>query len=308
MFESIKQSLLSNDKKSNGNFRDFLKLEAGNTYLVRFLPNVKDAAKTFFHYYHYGWNSVATGQYVDVISPKTWGDPDPVEAERIKLYRNKSDNRAISLAKLLNTKEKWLVNVYVVDDPVNPENNGTVKVFRYGQQIDKVVKAAVQGEDSAEFGPAIFDLSENGCNLRIKVESTKEGTRSFVNYSSSRFLRPSAIPNMTPEKIKEVLDGVHELEVYFNRKAPAEMKEMLAIHLYGKEDDATNFDTTKLENQVKVQQLTEMLKPEVKAEAAAKVTPPATPDVVAPAPVETNTATAAVQSDDDKIKTLLAGL
>ena len=300
MFESIKESLMANDKKSSGNFRDFLKLKAGNTYLVRFLPNTKDAAKTFFHYYHYGWNSIATGQYVDAVSPKTWGDPDPVEAERVKLYRNKNDSRAITLAKCLNTKEKWLVNVYVVDDPVNPENNGTVKVFRYGQQIDKIVKAAIQGEDAAEFGPAIFDLSEKGCNLRIKVESTKEGTRSFVNYSSSRFLRPSAIPNMTPEKTKEVLESVHDLEGYFNRKSPAELKEMLAVHLYGKEDEATSFNTTKIEATPKAE------KPvEVKTEATAKVT---TPDTVpAPAPVETNTATAK-QSDDDKIKALLAGL
>lgn len=286
MFESIKQSLLATDKKTSGNFRDFLRTEAGNTYVVRFLPNIVDASKTFFHYYHYGWNSVNTGQYIEALSPKTWGDPDPIEIERVKLYRNKSDNRAIQLARMLNTKEKWLVNVYVVDDPVNPENNGTIKVFRYGQQIDKIVKEAIQGEDAEEFGPAIFDLSENGCNLRIKVESTKEGSRSFVNYSSSRFLRASAIPNMTPEKIKEVLNGLHDLESYFTRKSPSDLKEMVKIHLYGAEEESQDSDdepitiNDKSSNGDPIDNNTEKV----------------------------DTTSSDAQSDDDKIKELLAGL
>ena len=297
MFESIKESLLSDDKRSSGNFRDFLRPKAGNTYLVRFLPNVKDASKTFFHYYHYGWNSIATGQYVDAVSPKTWGDADPIEIERVKLYRNKTDQRAIALAKCLNTKEKWLVNVLIVDDPDNPENNGTVKVFRYGQQIDKIVKAAISGEDAEEFGPAIFDLSENGCNLRIKVESTKEGSRSYVNYSSSRFLRPSAIPNMAPEKNKEVLEGIHDLESYFTRKSPAELKQMLDIHLYAKEDEPlTSFDTKKLE---------ETPAPEAPAPAPEAPAPEAEKTEV---PAAETAAVAADPSEDDKIKELLKGL
>lgn len=236
MFDSIRQSLTADNNKQSSNFKDFLKPTAGNSYLVRLLPNTDAPEKTFFHYFHYGWNSNSTGQYVDIMSPKTWGDSDPIEVERIKLYRDKSDERSIGLAKLLNNKEKWLVNVLVVDDPVNPENNGTVKILRYGVQLDKIIREAIEGEDADEFGPAIFDLSENGCNLRIKVESIKEGSRSFVSYTSSKFLRPSAIPNMTKEKMKEVQESLHDLEGFFSRPTPSDLKKMLDVHLYAKEE------------------------------------------------------------------------
>lgn len=289
MFESIKKTLQENtNKKGNSNFKDFLKTAAGNSYLVRLLPNVDNPDNTFFHYYHYGWNSVSTGQYVEAISPKTWGDPDPIEGERIKLYRNKADKNAIELAKNISTKERWLVNVYVIDDPVNPENNGTIKILRYGPQLGKIINSAISGEDAEEFGPAVFDLSENGCNFRIKVESTKENSRTFINYNASRFLRPSAIPNMTPAKSKEVLGSLHDLTSFFTRKSPAELKEMLAVHLYGKDDDKSKArevvnddaeDTT-----------------EAPAEVAAETKE-------APAKKTTKTA-----EEDDKIKELLRGL
>lgn len=290
MFESIKKTLQETGKKGSSNFKDFLKTSAGNSYLVRLLPNVDNPENTFFHYFHYGWNSVSTGQYVEAISPKTWGDPDPVEGERIKLYRNKSDKNAIELAKNISTKEKWLVNVLVVDDPVNPENNGTIKILRYGPQLGKIIQSAIDGEDSEEYGAAIFDLSENGCNLRIKVESTKEGSRSFVNYSASRFLRPSAIPNMTPAKSKEILGSLHDLTAFFKRKSPAELKEMLAIHLYGKDDDKS-----------KTREVVEDETPATTDESVE--TAPEAETEEAPAKKTTKTA-----DEDDKIKELLKGL
>lgn len=290
MFESIKKTLQENTgKKGNSNFKDFLKTAAGNSYLVRLLPNVDSPENTFFHYYHYGWNSVSTGQYVEAISPKTWGDPDPIEGERIKLYRNKADKSAIELAKNISTKEKWLVNVYVIDDPVNPENNGTIKILRYGPQLGKIIQSAIDGEDSEEYGAAVFDLSENGSNFRIKVESTKEGSRSFVNYSASRFLRPGAIPNMTPAKSKEVLGTLHDLSSFFTRKSPADLKEMLAIHLYGRDDD-------KSKTREVVDEDADETPAEAPAEAAAETKE-------APAKKTTKTA-----EEDDKIKELLKGL
>lgn len=283
MFDSIKKTLQENGKRGNSNFKDFLKFAPGNTYIVRLLPNVNNPENTFFHYYHYGWNSISTGQYVEVLSPKTWGDPDPIEGERIKLYRNKSDKHALDLAKNIYTKEKWLVNVYVIEDPTNSENNGTVKVLRYGSQLSKIINSAIDGEDAEEFGAAIFDLSENGCNLKIRVESTKEGkdTRAFVNYTSSRFTRASAIPNMTAEKAKEILDNLHDLTSYFPRKSPAELKETLSVHLYGKGDD-----TGKTETPIEEVEETKTTKEN---------------------PAKTESKPSSVD-DDDKIKKLLEGL
>ena len=76
MFNSIKNSLMKQDKTSNR--KDYLKTEVGNTYTVRFLPNVKVPEKTFFHYYTHGWKSFADGSNVLVTSRATWGERDPI--------------------------------------------------------------------------------------------------------------------------------------------------------------------------------------------------------------------------------------
>ena len=67
MFESIKSALESAKSKQGGSkYKNLLSLAAPATYVVRLLPNVKNPQETFLHYYHHGWNSIATGQYVNV--------------------------------------------------------------------------------------------------------------------------------------------------------------------------------------------------------------------------------------------------
>ena len=129
------------------------------------LPFASDPSKTFFHYFQHGWNSFATGQYVSAVSPQTFGDRDPIGETRYKLYRGNESEKA-QAGKIIRS-EKWLANAYIVNDPVNPDNNGTVMILRYGKQLHKVIANAIEGDDAAELGPRIFDLGEGGCNLKI---------------------------------------------------------------------------------------------------------------------------------------------
>lgn len=89
MFESIKSALSKNTPQNRN--KDILKLEAGNTYTVRLLPNTSSPAKTFFHYYTFGWTSFATGQYVSAVSPSTFGSRDPIAEYRYKILRTGTD-------------------------------------------------------------------------------------------------------------------------------------------------------------------------------------------------------------------------
>ncbi|NDB28524.1 hypothetical protein EB151_03115 [archaeon] len=144
-------------------------MKAGNTYSVRLLPNVKAPNKTLFHYYSHGWNSLATGQYVSAISPSTWGERDPIDEAKFRLSKNGSEQEKED-SKLLTRRENWLINVYVVSDPTNAENNGQVKILRFGKQLHKIIMSAIEGEDADEFGHRVFDLSSEGCSLKIKIE------------------------------------------------------------------------------------------------------------------------------------------
>ena len=238
MFDSIKESL-NNDKGGNSSFRNILKFKAGNTYLGRIIPNIKEPKETFFHYFHHGFTSNETGQYVDGMCLTTWNERCPVCEERFKLWKTGTETNK-DLARLIRRLEKHYVNFYVIDDPTNEENNGTVKILRCGVRLYEKIEAAVEGDDSDEFGSRVFDLSENGCNLKIKVETTTgdDGKKKFTNYSNSRFTSPGAIPGMTPDRMQEVYDGIFDLPDNVDRKTVDELKEMMDVHVFCKDSNA----------------------------------------------------------------------
>lgn len=224
MFESIKNKL--NESASDKAFKDIMKLETGNTYLVRLLPNVKDPEKTFFHYYAHGWESFSTGKYVTAMSPTTFNERDPIAEYRLSVRKTGSEEEK-KKAEVLNRREYWLANVYVINDPKNPENNGKVKMIRYGRQLQKIIMDAISGEDAADYGERIFDLSSNGCSLRIKVEKNQGG---YPTYVSSKFTLPQEIPDMTDKKADNVYNSTHNLETVFSIKSYDELKKMLEEH------------------------------------------------------------------------------
>jgi len=230
MFDSIKESL-DNPKHNSSAYRDILKMEPGNTYLVRLIPNVKDPKATFFHYFHHGWNSTSTGQYVDSFCPTTFDERCIICENRFKLYKTKNEDDK-KVAYNIRRMEKHMVNVYVISDPTNSENEGTVKVLRFGKRLHEKITEAIEGGDADEFGSKVFDLTENGCNFKIKVESTVEGTRKFANYNNSRFTAPGPIEGLTPQKIKTIYDSIFDLTKFVEPKSADEMKELLQEHLF----------------------------------------------------------------------------
>jgi len=84
MFESIKGALASSSE-GKSKFSEIMQTKPGNTYTVRLLPDGKSPVDTFFHYYNMGWNSFATGQYVQALSPQTFGERCPINEERFRL-------------------------------------------------------------------------------------------------------------------------------------------------------------------------------------------------------------------------------
>jgi len=218
MFQSIKDALASSDSKGSATFNEIMPTKVGNTYTVRLLPYAKDPSKTFFHYYNHGWNSFATGQYVQTLSPQTFGERDPIAEERFKVLRTGSEEEKEKM-QAIRRLEKWLVNVYVIDDPANPDNNGKVKILRYGKQLQKIITEAIEGEDAEEFGPRIFDLGSEGVNFKIKVEQQGD----FPTYVSSRFTTAGKI-DISDDKQKEIYESAFDLTDVFTQKSYDELK------------------------------------------------------------------------------------
>lgn len=231
MFEAIKASLNKSSGSPGGSaFKDVLRFEKNNSYLVRLLPNIHNVEDTFMHYFQFGWESKATGQYISAVSPVTIGERCPINELRMKLYRssNASDK---ALAQSIRRSEQWMVNAYVVTNPTNPDLEGQVKILRYGKQLDKIIKEAIEGDDADEYGAAVFDLSPSGCNLRVKVETNEGG---YPTYVSSRFLKSSEIPGMTKTKMQQAYEAAHNLQDLLQIKSFEELQEMIDIHIFNK--------------------------------------------------------------------------
>jgi hypothetical protein len=235
MFEAIKQSLSSDKKEGNGNglYKEILKFESGNTYQVRLVPNPNSPKETIFHYYNHGWNSNATGKYVTALCPTTFGESCPIDAYYLKTYRTGTESEKES-AKVLSRKEGWMVNVYVISDPSNPENEGKVKILRYGKELSKIIESALEGDDAQEFGvEKVFDVVE-GSTLRIKCEprtNSNRNAKQMVTYSASKFLSPSKL-DLNDKQVDEIYNSLHDLKAVNKQTTSAEMQRLLDEHFF----------------------------------------------------------------------------
>jgi hypothetical protein len=235
MFDAIKQSLSSSKNETGGNglYKEILKFTAGNTYQVRLVPNRNSPKDTIFHHYTHGWNSNATGKYVTAMCPTTFGDTCPIDAYYLKTYRNGTESEK-EAAKVLSRKEGWLVNVYVISDPTNPENEGKVKILRYGRELAKIVESALEGDDSQEIGvEKAFDIID-GCTLRIKCENRTEKGRAaskMVTYSASKFLSPSSL-DLDEDDLEKIYESTHDLKAVNKQTTTADMQRLLDEHFF----------------------------------------------------------------------------
>lgn len=206
VFESIKNSLTKTS--DSGLWSKVLKFEVGKTYTMRFIPNTKDGP-SLFSYQQHAWNDPETGKFTSVLSRKTFG-ADEVDPIGSLCYRVKKGGKFTpeeqEFANIVKWNEYTLVNVYVVDDPSNPENNGTVKIFKFGRKLAKQINSAICGEDESEYGARVFDLTPNGVNFKLKVE--KQGT--YQVFDGSRFTAPVDL-KLTKDEIESIHDSIYDL-------------------------------------------------------------------------------------------------
>lgn len=239
MFDKIKDSLQKkNDSSGGGNsFANILKLEAdkntgSSTYVVRLIPNFEEVNgelvdKTFYHFYIHQWQSLATNKFTSILSLQTFNEVDPIANYRWKLYASGKDGnqKDAELAKKIDRKEQWYVNVYVIEDPNNASNNGTVKVLKVGPQLKKIIDAAVMGDRADEFGMSVFDLGKDGCDLKIKATIQGE----YTTYQDSFFTSKTSL-RLSDDEIDGITDSLHDLTQIQPVKNFDEVKEHLNEH------------------------------------------------------------------------------
>jgi hypothetical protein len=230
MFDSIKAALNKGNESSGGQFSNIMSFPAGNTYTLRLIPNVENPEKSLFHHWVNGWNSKATGSYMSYIGLQTFGDRDPISELRWKLWKSwkeanpKAENKEYKAE--IAQKEQWLVNVYVINDPAKPENNGTTRILRMGPQIKKIIDDATEGERSDELGWDIFDPTK-GHDFKIVAEKKGE----YTTFESS-FITTKSKTVLDEEEIDKICESLHDLEAVYPVKTYDELQEVLNEHFF----------------------------------------------------------------------------
>ena len=189
--------------------------------LVRFLPAPEGEDLPWARSWNHGFQGPG-GWYIE-NSLTTLGQKDPVSEYNSQLW-----NSGIEANKEIARKQKrrltYVSNVLVIKDPTNPQNEGQVRLYKYGKKIwDKLNdKMNPQFEDETPVNP--FDLWE-GANFKIKIRKVD----GFSNYDKSEFENPSPLDE-DENKMETVWKTEHSLEDFTdpkNFKTYAELKEKL---------------------------------------------------------------------------------
>ena len=104
-------------------------------------------------------------------------------------------------------KLNYISNILVISDPANPENEGQVKLFKYGKKIFDKISDEMNPEFEDEKAVNPFDFWD-GANFKMKIRNV-EGYR---NYDKSEFADPSSLFGGDDSKIEELWKKEHSLK------------------------------------------------------------------------------------------------
>jgi hypothetical protein len=118
---------------------------------------------------------------------------DPVSEDNSRLWNTGLDSDK-EIARKRKRKLTYYTNVLVVSDPQNRENEGQVKLFKFGKKIfDKITEAMQpQFEDEKPLNP--FDFWE-GADFKLKIRKVD----GYWNYDKSEFAQISPVADNDDE-------------------------------------------------------------------------------------------------------------
>lgn len=113
------------------------------------------------------------------------------------------------VARKQKRKVTYISNILVISDPKNPENEGQIKLFKYGKKIFDKISEAMNPEFEDETAVNPFDFWE-GADLKIKIRQV-EGYR---NYDKSEFSSPTPLFGGDDAKLETLWKKEHSLAVF----------------------------------------------------------------------------------------------
>jgi len=186
--------------------------KAGNGYaVIRFLPEPKGEDLPWVRVFSHGFQGPAGKWYIE-NSLTTFNEKDPVREYNSTLWNNGTE-AGKEQARKQKRRLSYIANIYVVKDPANPENEGTVRLYKFGKKIFDKLNEKMNPEFEDETATNPFDFWE-GADLKLKIRNV-EGYR---NYDKSEFAEVSPLLDGDDAKLETVYDSMFSLQEFLDRK------------------------------------------------------------------------------------------
>ena len=203
--------------------------KSGNGYaVIRFLPSPDGEDVPFVRIFDHGFQGPG-GQWYIEKSLTTIGKADPVSEYNSQLWATKLQANQDQVRKQ-KRKLNFISNIYVVSDKAHPENEGKVKLFKFGKRIFDKIKDVMQPQFQDEEPVNPFDFWK-GANFKLKIRKV-EGYR---NYDKSEFesIAPLSADDAEIERVWTQQHSLVEFTDARHFKSYEELKKKLESVLSG---------------------------------------------------------------------------
>ena len=210
-FDQLQTELEKINKPVTSSFSDdrFWKPEldkTGNGYaVIRFLPQPENESLPWVRMWNHAFSGPG-GWYIE-NSLTTIGKTDPVSEYNTELW-NSGHESDKDTARKQKRILKYYANIYVVSDPKHPENEGQVRLFKFGKKIfDKITEAMNPAfDDEIALNP--FDLWK-GADFKLKIRKVD----GFWNYDKSEFAATKPLLE-NDDELEKIWKSEHSLEAF----------------------------------------------------------------------------------------------
>lgn len=212
----INKALEASSGNTESNSRDDTRFwqpvvdKAGNGMaVIRFLPVPEidgEDSLPWVRIWNHGFQGPG-GWFIDNCLTTT-NDKCPV-CEHNSVLWNSGIEANKDIARKQKRRLQYIANILVVSDPSNPENEGQVKLFKFGKKIFDKLSEAMNPEFADETPLNPFDLWE-GANFKLKIRNV-EGYR---NYDKSEFASPEALFDGDDDKLEALWKKEYSLKEF----------------------------------------------------------------------------------------------
>lgn len=220
--------------------------------IICFIPDQNQ--KIFKKVFKFNISNFVSGKkrFANYFSPTTIGLPDPVQERWQKLWNDGLKDEAKKFSRTI----RYITNIKVIKDPLNPENNGKIFLYEMSQSLKEKIKNAVElSEMDKQLNRPRKEIFNPTKGWLMKL-TCKKAANGFTTYDDSEFFNVSPdnpnLASIIPYKdaqsaIDDIKANAHPLDWFDNPenyKTYEELKEKLEW-VYPSENSAVTVKETR---------------------------------------------------------------